>query len=132
MTMDKRNGMLMCSAAALLAFAGTGQARAAAPAGPPPAPRSYADLLEPISNPVEVLKADSAAPQAEPKLQVAQYHHHHHHHHYYHHHHHHHHHHGWYGGRWYGGGFYGPCYWTLGAPVWNGYRWVRQRVRVCE
>ena len=26
------------------------------------------------------------------------------------------------------------CYWTRGAPVWDGYRgmWVRPRVRVCD
>ena len=26
------------------------------------------------------------------------------------------------------------CYWTRGAPVWDGYRgmWVRQRVQVCD
>ncbi len=25
-----------------------------------------------------------------------------------------------------------PCYWAAGEPVWNGYRWVRSRVRVCD
>jgi hypothetical protein len=24
------------------------------------------------------------------------------------------------------------CYWAWGEPVWDGYRWVRQRVQVCE
>ncbi len=24
------------------------------------------------------------------------------------------------------------CYWTWAEPVWDGYRWVRQRVQVCE
>ena len=91
----------------------------------PPAPSeflqapSYADLLAPIANPVEMLKADNAAraqeiPQPAADFQVAQgyypyygycpynysypYYHHHHHHHNsyyrpysYHHHHHHHH-----------------------------------------
>lgn len=80
---------------------------------------SYADLLTPVSNAMEVLKADDAARAARPAteaqaldgVQVAQYHHHHHHHHRrviiirrhrhhhhnwrpmrrYHHHHHHHH-----------------------------------------
>lgn len=35
--------------------------------------------------------------------------------------------------------YYGPpppyaasCYWAAGEPVWNGYRWVHSRVRVCE
>ncbi len=42
----------------------------------------------------------------------------------------------------YGPGYYyadpvyagpGPyCYWAPGEPVWNGYRWVRARVQVCE
>ena len=28
----------------------------------------------------------------------------------------------------------GPCYWTRGEPVWDGYRqaWVRPRVQVCD
>lgn len=73
---------------------------------------SYAELLRPIPNALETLKALDA-PEA--RVQEAQYypyyypppywyHHHHHHHRYYqryyhHHHHHHHHHHGYYG-RW--------------------------------
>jgi hypothetical protein len=29
--------------------------------------------------------------------------------------------------------YVGPeCYWTRGEPVWDGYRWVRPRVRVCD
>ena len=24
------------------------------------------------------------------------------------------------------------CYWTRGQPVWDGYRWVRPRVQVCD
>jgi len=24
------------------------------------------------------------------------------------------------------------CYWTYGRPEWNGYRWVRPRVQVCD
>jgi hypothetical protein len=24
------------------------------------------------------------------------------------------------------------CYWARGEPVWNGYRWVRPRVQVCN
>jgi hypothetical protein len=27
---------------------------------------------------------------------------------------------------------YGGCYWTRGEPVWDGYRWVRPRVQVCN
>ena len=78
---------------------------------------SYADLLAPVPNAVEALKADDAAraQEAAAEVQLAQYypypypppyyyyrhHHHHHHHRYwrrsYHHHHHHHHHHNWRG-----------------------------------
>jgi hypothetical protein len=73
---------------------------------------SYADLLAPVPNAVEALKADDAARarEAAAEVQLAQYypypypppyyyyHRHHHHHAYwrrYHHHHHHHHHHNW-------------------------------------
>src|SRR6266496_1140683 len=24
------------------------------------------------------------------------------------------------------------CYWTWGEPAWDGYRWVRSRVQVCD
>jgi hypothetical protein len=24
------------------------------------------------------------------------------------------------------------CYWTRGEPMWDGYRWVRPRVQVCD
>ena len=24
------------------------------------------------------------------------------------------------------------CYWAGGEPVWDGYRWIRPRVQVCE
>src|SRR5262249_3114803 len=24
------------------------------------------------------------------------------------------------------------CYWTRGRPMWDGYRWVRTRVQVCD
>jgi hypothetical protein len=65
---------------------------------------SYADLLKPIPNAVEVLKALDAEAQPEAMVQEVQYYHHHHHHHHhryyrrrYYHHHHHHHHHGRYG-----------------------------------
>ena len=28
---------------------------------------------------------------------------------------------------------YAPeCYWTRGAPMWNGFAWVRPRVQVCD
>jgi hypothetical protein len=25
-----------------------------------------------------------------------------------------------------------PCYWTRGRPVWDGFRWVRPRIQVCD
>jgi hypothetical protein len=30
--------------------------------------------------------------------------------------------------------YVGPpaCYWTRGQPVWDGYRWVRPRIQVCD
>jgi len=30
--------------------------------------------------------------------------------------------------------YYGPggCYWTRGEPVWDGYRWYRPRLQVCN
>jgi hypothetical protein len=71
------------------------------------APASYAELLAPIHNPIEALKADDAAQAAKVELvgwkwngykwlwygnyYNPYYHHHHHHHHHAHHHHHHHH-----------------------------------------
>lgn len=24
------------------------------------------------------------------------------------------------------------CYWTRGQPMWDGYRWVRPRVQICD
>jgi hypothetical protein len=24
------------------------------------------------------------------------------------------------------------CYWTRGRPVWDGYRWIRPRIQVCD
>jgi hypothetical protein len=113
--MDKKIAGLL-GAAAGLATIGTAEAAA------PPAPSltetlqasSYADLLSPIANPVELLRADNAAraqeltakpaadlqvaqayPYAYPAPPYAARHHHHHHHHYrrYSRHHHHHHHH---------------------------------------
>jgi hypothetical protein len=125
--MDKKIAGLLGAAAAL----GTLNAAQAAPA-PTLAPsetlraNSFAELLEPIPNAAELLKAvDESAPglSAVANVQVAQYYHHHHHHHhhhsfyrrdyddgygprvivvppryryYRHHHHHHHHHHSFY------------------------------------
>ncbi|MGP0094725.1 MAG: hypothetical protein ACLPKB_32950 [Xanthobacteraceae bacterium] len=42
----------------------------------------------------------------------------------------------YYYGPGYGPGYYQPgyggCYWTRGEPVWDGYRWVRPRIQVCN
>ena len=38
----------------------------------------------------------------------------------------------YYYGPGYAPGYYGGCYWTRGEPVWDGYRWVRPRVQVCN
>ncbi|HZT87123.1 MAG TPA: hypothetical protein VFA12_04075 [Stellaceae bacterium] len=110
--MDKKLAGLLGAVAGLATMA---SAQAAAPIqnqSEPLQASSYRDLLNPIANPVEALKADNAAraEQAAREVQLAQYyypyygpyygpypyyhHHHHHHHSYYHHHHHHHHHHG--------------------------------------
>ena len=139
--MDKKIAGLLGAAAALAtvsaAHASTQpQSNALTPA------TSYRDLLDPVSNALALMKADDAARarQQPAQVQLAQHHHHHHgffHHHHHHHHgffhHHHHHHHGFFGGFIPLPGIYGPhCYWTLGRPYWNGYRWIRRRVRVCD
>lgn len=138
--MNKRIAALLGGSAALMTM-NASQGAVAAPANPPasPSPQSYAELLAPIPNALAQLQADDAARAQQPptRLQLAQY--------YHHHHHHHHHHHGYYGGAAVLGGviggllatqprYYGPpptCYWTLGRPYWNGYRWIRPRVQVC-
>jgi hypothetical protein len=139
--MNKKTALLLCSTAALLTFNATGQAAPAEPSPTtvPPA-QSYADLLAPIPNAVEMLQADNLARVNQPRarVQLAQYHHHHHHYH-------HHHHHGFFPGAIIGGiiggalappppprYYYEHCYWTRGRPYWNGYRWVHPRVRVCD
>jgi hypothetical protein len=94
------------------------QANVTAAAGPAPMAQaqSYAELLEPIPNALNLLKLAEAAGLGGTHEQGATenstkmayhhhhhhhhhhhrwYHHHHHHHHHYHHHHHHHHHHHW-------------------------------------
>jgi len=136
--MDKKIAGLLGAAAALTtvgaAHAATARVAELASA------ISYSDLLQPIPNAVALLKADDAArtQQGPVRVQLAQYYHHHHHHH----------HHGYNAGAAVLGGiiggvigaqqprYYGPppgdCYWTAGQPYWNGYAWVRPRVRVCE
>ena len=127
--MKKTTALLLGGAAALVGTAPAVTAASASPAAT--AAQSYADLLSPIPNALALLQADEARLAEEPaRVQLAQFHHHHHHYH----HHHHHHHHGYFGfgvgvpAPYYGGG----CYWTWGRPYWNGYRWVRRRVRVCD
>ncbi len=95
---------------------------------------TYRDLLEPIPNAVALLRSDDVrlGQSGRPAdVQLAQYHHHHHHHH----------HHGDGAGIIGGiiggviGGALAPhpaCYWTWGRAYWNGYRWVRPRVQVCQ
>jgi hypothetical protein len=131
--MDKKIAGLLGAAAALTTMGGT-QA-AAERIVEPTAPTTYSDLLEPIPNAVALLRADDAKrAEQPPRERTAQYYHHHHHHH------------GYDPGAAIIGGviggiiatqpqYYGPppsCYWTAGRPVWNGYAWVRPRVRVCE
>jgi len=133
--MDKKIAGLLGAAAALTTVSGAHASTAQTVA---PAPTTtYRDLLEPVPNAVAMLKADDAARalQQPARVQLAQYHHHHHHHH-----------HGYSAGAAVLGGviggiigaqsqYYGPpprCYWTLGQPYWNGYGWVRPRVRVCQ
>lgn len=110
--MDRKVATLV---GAISALAPVGAAQAA-PEAPAPLSRaaSYAQLLAPVPNAVETLKADDETRAKAAEAQVAQYyddddgwrrrrwyHHHHHHHDYYwrrrrwHHHHHHHHHHHW-------------------------------------
>jgi hypothetical protein len=127
--MDKKIAGLLGAAAAITTVTGA----QAAPAQPLTAPASYRELLEPIPNAAAVLKADDAAREQmtpDAKLERVQWHHHHHHHH------------GYYNpGAAIVGGVIGgiiaaqqprpACYWTVGQPVWNGYRWVRPRVQVC-
>jgi hypothetical protein len=112
--MDKKIAGLLGAAAAL---ATVGSANAAGVQGNAPNPTaSYRDLLNPVPNALEALKADDArlanTPADEVKLAqvgivVGHHHHHHHHHHvaprviivppHRHHHHHHHHHSSYYG-----------------------------------
>ncbi len=137
--MTRSKGLLLCSTAALMIFGAVSQAATPAPSETAPvmAAGSYADLLMPIPNATALLEADNQArsqqtrqmPQA--TIELAQYHHHHHHHYRRYHHHHH---------AYFPWGvvvpppaYYGRhCYWTWGERYWNGYRWVRRHIRVCD
>lgn len=139
--MKKTMALLLCSTAALLTSNVMGQAAPVEPSSTavPPA-QSYADLLNPVPNAVEMLRADNAAQatRSAARVQLVQYHHHHHHQYRRHHHHHN----GFFPGAIIGGiiggalapprPYYEHCYWTRGRPYWNGYRWVHPRVRVCD
>ncbi len=135
--MNRKTALLLCSTAALFAFNGASQAAPALPTpASPPAAQSYADLLTPVPNALDALKADNAAratQTVQPRVQLARWHHHHHHHHG-----------GFLPGAIIGGivggalaaapgpYYYHHCYWTRGRPYWNGWRWVHPRVRVCN
>lgn len=136
--MNKKVALLLGSTAALLTFNAMGQAEPAKPStATVPSAQSYADLLAPIPNAVEMLRADNAAQALRPqaRAQLAQD---------YHHHHHHHHHHDSFPGAILGGiiggalapppppYYYEHCHWVWGRPYWNGYRWVHRRIRVCD
>lgn len=131
--MDKRMALLLCGTAALIAANPVGQAAPVEPPSAVPAAKSYADLLTPIPNAVERLRIDDAVRSQGPRarLQLVE----------------HHHHHNSFPGAIIGGiiggalagaaspyyePYYERCYWTWGRPYWNGYRWVRPRVRVCN
>lgn len=128
--MNHKITLLLGGTAALFALYGTGQAIAQSNPQQIPNAQSYADLLDPIPNAVELLKADNfARVQQAIAVQQVQFHHHHHHHH-----------HSFFP---FGLGFgfgspdyysYGPadCYWTWSRPYWNGYRWTRRRIEVCD
>jgi hypothetical protein len=126
--------LLLCGAAGTMIWNSAPAATGRNPG--PTAAKSYAELLEPVPDATAALLADelSRTRQRKASVQLAQYHHHHHHHHFYRHHHHHHH-------SFFPGfgitigppAYYGPdCYWTLSRPFWNGWRWVRRRIRVCD
>lgn len=85
--MDRKTATIMGAAAALAASPALAGSEAA-PAPSTPVAASYAELLEPIPNAIERLRASDAEAAAKPaRLILAQYadqHHHHHHHHHHH------------------------------------------------
>jgi hypothetical protein len=89
--MKKRTAALLGGTAVLMALSAAQAAVPTSQSVRPLSASSYAELLEPVPNALEVLKADNAAPRPA-HVQLAGYYYHHHH---YHHHHHHH-----------GGGFF--------------------------
>jgi hypothetical protein len=97
--MDKTKLGMAAALSAAVAIPSVAGAPAQAKEPPVPTADSYADLLQPIPNAVERLKAadEQDRSAAEPQLIKAQYYHHHHHHH----HNHHYRYRRWWGGRWY-------------------------------
>jgi len=95
--MKKRMAALLGGTAVLMALPAAQAAVPASRSVQPLSANSYAELLEPVPNALEALKADNAAPRPA-QVQLAGY---------YHHHHHHHHHHG--------GGFF-PGF-AIGAAI---------------
>jgi hypothetical protein len=91
--MDKKIAGLLGAAAALATVGGANATEV--PGNPAVAVTSYRELLNPVVNAREALKADDAqlARESAEGVEVAQIGHHHHHHHRRRHHHHHHHHH---------------------------------------
>jgi hypothetical protein len=103
----KVTGIVGTVAAVVLCDASAGAVQAQPNPGEALRAESYADLLTPIPNAMDLLKAVDRSEDAQaPRVQPADYHHHHHHHRYwrrwysepYYYHHHHHHHHGYW--RW--------------------------------
>jgi hypothetical protein len=133
--MDKWVQTLLGSAAVALAWTAPHQVSAQPTAPALPSAQTYADLLEPIPNALTLARADDgrlAQAAAARVVPVRDFHHHHHHHH--------HHHNGFslrFGAPY---GYSSPvpyypapyCHWALGSPHWNGWRWVRPRIRVCD
>ena len=103
--MDKKMAGLLGAAAAIATVSGA-QATVLPPANAAAPAVTYRDLLNPVPNPIEQLRADNAVRAQQPaRLQLAQFHHHHHHHHGFLGGFHHHHHHGFFPGFGLGFGF---------------------------
>lgn len=129
--MNNRIAILLSGVAAVLTLNASTSATSATPSESMQSQnvQSYAELLKPIPNAVHLLQADDARllQKSAADIRLARYHHHHHHHH---------HHHGYFGRGivspyYYGGGPYN-CYWVRGRPYWNGWRWIRRPIRVCD
>jgi len=127
--MKKQLVFLLGSVAGLMTLSAV-QAAPISPSPQPAAAQSYEELLKPVASATSALAADDLMQVKRPQhlLHRVQYHHHHHHHH---------HHRGPFVPGF--GVFVGPpayayqdCYWTRGRPYWNGWRWVRPRMRVCD